>query len=218
MHGSATVGWLVTVLCAVTGGACLLRASGAGGMRRRAAESEALMGLGMAGMSLSGSLAVAVPPLVFVMLFGAVGAWELTLLRGTPEGRPAAVHHLHHVVGAAAMVYMALAMPTAHGGGASGHAHAGGAAAAGLPVLTGVLLAYFAVYVLWSGPRVLPSPAAAVAVCGGGAGPLSRDGAVCDRAVEDRAERFGAVRDLPGLAAACRLSMGTGMLAMLLML
>jgi hypothetical protein len=114
------------------------------------------------------------------------------------------------------MVYMAVAMPTAHGGGASVHAHTGAAAAAGLPVLTGVLLAYFAVYVLWAGPRVLPSPAQAVVAGGGGGrggtaggvGPLSRD----------RAARAVAVRDLPGLAAACRLSMGTGMLAMLLML
>uniref|UniRef100_UPI0015EF13D0 DUF5134 domain-containing protein n=1 Tax=Streptomyces albidus (ex Kaewkla and Franco 2022) TaxID=722709 RepID=UPI0015EF13D0 len=143
MHGSATVGWLLTALCAVTSGACLLRARGAGGMQRRTAGSEALMGLGMAVMALSGSVPVAVPSLAFVVPFGAVAVWELTLLRESGRCRRPAVHHVHHLVGALSMVYMALAMQGASGSG--GHIH-GGAAAAGLPLLTGVLLAYFAVY------------------------------------------------------------------------
>jgi hypothetical protein len=200
MHGSATVGWMLTALCAVTSGACLLRARGAGGMQRRTAGSEAFMGVAMAVMALSGSVPVAVPPLAFVVPFGAVAAWELALLRESSRAERPAVHHVHHLVGALAMVYMAVAMQAAHG--SSGHAHGTAVAAAGVPLLTGALLTYFAAYVLWAGLRLLPVPAEASA-SGAGAGPL-----------------WGgcAVRDLPALATACRLAMATGMLAMLLML
>ncbi|MGY0488361.1 DUF5134 domain-containing protein [Streptomyces sp. WG-D5] len=69
------------------------------------------------------------------------------------------------------------------------HAHHGGA---GSPALTGALLLYFAGYVLWSGARLVPVTA--------GAGPAVAGG-------------WG---DRPELARACRLSMGIGMLAMLL--
>lgn len=199
MHGSATVGWVLSALCVVTSGACLLRAWGAaGGMQRRTACGEALMGLSMAVMALSGSAPVAVPPLAFAVPFGALAAWELTLLR---RERRAAGHRLHHLVGALAMVYMAVAMQAAHGGAAAGHGHAG--PAAGVPVLTGVLLAYFAAYVLGSGLRLLPVPAEATAALAGGGGAA---GGAC------------AVRDMPAVITACRLAMGTGMLAMLLML
>ncbi|MER6027207.1 DUF5134 domain-containing protein [Streptomyces sp. NPDC001851] len=102
----------------------------------------------------------------------------------------AARHHLHHLVGAAAMAYMAAAMAAAPPG--AHHAHGG----TGVPVLTGTLLAYFTGYVLLAGARLVP---AAVAVAGAGGGPAG----------------WG---DRPELARACRLSMGIGMVAMLLTL
>ncbi|HEV7625178.1 MAG TPA: DUF5134 domain-containing protein [Streptomyces sp.] len=214
MHSSATVGWLLTALCAVTGGACLVRARGAGGMQRRTARSEALMGLGMAVMALSGSVPVAVPPLapmlVFVLLFAAVGAWELALLRESRQERRPALHHVHHLVGALAMVYMTVAAhapagpPSSTAGAVSGHAHGG--VSAGLPLLTGVLLAYFAVYVLRTGLRLLPGPAQALS------------GVPADTSSGGQTWGDCSAGDLPGLAAACRLAMGTGMLAMLMML
>jgi hypothetical protein len=102
-------------------------------------------------------------------------------------------HHLHHLVGAAAMVYMAAVMtasPTA------GHAHGG----SGVPLLTGGLLLYFAAYVLVSGVRLLPVAGAAGSTATGSTAAAS-------------APAWG---DRPELARACRLSMGIGMLAMLL--
>ncbi|MFI9781207.1 DUF5134 domain-containing protein [Streptomyces sp. NPDC051956] len=95
-------------------------------------------------------------------------------------------HHLHHLVGAFAMAYMAVAMAAAPGGHAG---HAG----AGAPLVTGLLLLYFTGYVLWSGARLVP-----VATATGGGPPASGWG------------------DRPELARACRLSMGIGMVAMLL--
>lgn len=70
----------------------------------------------------------------------------------------------------------------------AGHAHHGGSA--GTPALTALLLVYFAVYVLWAGARLVPAASGAPAGAAWG--------------------------DRPELARACRLSMGIGMLAMLL--
>jgi hypothetical protein len=252
MHGSATVGWLLTAVCAFVAGVCLLRAEGAGGMRRRTARSEALMGLGMAAMALPGSVAGALSPLVFLAVFGTVGVLELTRFReglrravpasgpgSGPCGGPASgagpgtdpedaehAHHLHHFVGALAMIYMALAMPGAHGA-AGGHGP-GGAAVSGVPLLTGVLLVYYAGYVLRTGLLLLPE--------GPGRDHAERDHV--ERVREDRDRVSGGPfrsdrgtggdlrphgggagpRDLPGLAPACRVAMATGMLAMLLTL
>ncbi|QPP09973.1 DUF5134 domain-containing protein [Streptomyces bathyalis] len=205
MHGSATVGWLLTALCAFVACVCLLRARGAGGMRRRTATSEALMGLGMAAMALPGSASAVLPPLVLLVLFGVVAVRELALLlearraplsSGPGHGRAEHVHHLHHLVGALAMIYMALAMPGTHGAAPGNHT---AAAASGLPLLTGALLIYYAVYVLRTGALLLPAPA-------GGALAAGAPGDAC------------AARERPELATACRVAMGTGMLAMLLML
>jgi hypothetical protein len=205
MHGSAAVGWLLTALCAFVAGVCLVRARGAGGIRRRTARSEALMGLGMAAMALSGSVSTALPPLVFLLLFGAVGAWELRLLRETGH-----VHHVHHLVGALAMIYMALAMPGSHAAAAG--AHAAGAAAAGLPLLTGALLAYYAGYVLRTGLLLLPAPA------GGEPDGAGANGRGTDAAAAAGADCAVHGHGVPGLTPACRVAMGTGMLTMLLML
>ncbi|MEV6113943.1 DUF5134 domain-containing protein [Streptomyces sp. NPDC052109] len=182
MHGPVSAAWLLVALCAATGAYCLLRMRSGVKEQRRAAGGEALMGFGMAVMAVPA--AVFAPPRwawpVYAAVFGAAALHALWAARATP-------HHLHHLVGACAMVYMAVAMaavpPGAH------HAHGG----AGVPLLTGVLLVYFAGYVLLAGARLVP---AAVTVAGASAG-------------------WG---DRPELARACRLSMGIGMVAMLLAL
>jgi len=125
-----------------------------------------------------------------------------------PHGAGLPGHRLHHTVGALAMVYMALAMMV---GTTGGHHHTGemaaGRMAGGVPHLTGALLAYFAVYVVRSGLRLVPMTDGAVdgtveePVDGAGAGP---PGAGPSRG--------------PELRHACRLSMGIGMFAMLLAL
>lgn len=196
MHSPATVGWLLVALCALTGASCLLRAKGARAAQRRAAGSEALMGFGMAVMAVPASAVRSAPPAALVALFAAAAAWEMWLVRQHRSATREAAHHLHHAVGALAMVYMALVMAGGESGG--GH-HSSAAATAGVPLLTGVLLAYFAVYVLRCGLRLLPAGT-------GGAGSPSAAPPGC------------AVRDEPGFALACRLAMGTGMIAMLVTL
>lgn len=211
MHGPWAVGWLLVAVCAVTGVSCLLRARGASGPRRRAAGSEAVMGFGMAAMALPPAVLGPLPPalltVAFSTLFATLAAVELAQSRtsagyrgrGHPRG-----HHLHHAVGALAMVYMTLAMAAP---GASGH-HG----AAGFAPLTGALLVYFAGYVLALGLRLVPSPAGAPA---GAVGAASAAG--WPHAVDAGARPSdGAREEPPVLAAACRLAMGTGMFAMLL--
>ncbi|GAA2402689.1 DUF5134 domain-containing protein [Streptomyces glaucosporus] len=182
------VGWLLVVLCGGVGAYCLLHMRGGTPGQRRTAAGEALMGFGMAVMALPASAAEPLPPRVFAAVFGAAAVRELVLARHAPA------HHLHHAVGALAMVHMALAM-------AAGSGHPGGhhAAPAWTPALTGVLLAYFACYVLRTGVRLVPSGAGGPAPGGG-----SAEGAAA-----------GVLR-LPEVAVACRLSMGLGMFAMLL--
>ncbi|MFJ8494310.1 DUF5134 domain-containing protein [Streptomyces sp. NPDC094038] len=180
MHGPASPGWLLVALCAATGAYCLLRMRSSVREQRRAAGGEALMGFGMAVMAVPAT--VFSPPgwawPLYAAVFGAAALRALWSARSSP-------HHLHHLVGAAAMVYMAVAMAAAPGG----HHHGG----SGVPLVTGVLLLYFTGYVLLSGARLVP-----VAVTAGTA-----------------ALRWG---DRPELAQACRLSMGIGMVAMLLAL
>ncbi|MFF9344637.1 DUF5134 domain-containing protein [Streptomyces sp. NPDC014773] len=194
MHGSALSGWLLVALCAASGAYCLLRMRACAGEERRAARAEAVMGFGMAAMALPA--AVLDPPswswAAYAALFGAVAAGDLFAARR--DG-----HRLHHAVGSLAMVYMALSMAPAAAGGAQGvhTAHGTGAAAAGgIPLLTGGLLLYYAVYVLRSGARLVPVvPHARAAAATGGGGP--------------------AWATRPELTLVCRLSMGLAMLAML---
>ncbi|GAA3837864.1 DUF5134 domain-containing protein [Streptomyces chiangmaiensis] len=184
MHGPASPGWLLVALCAATGAYCLLRMRSAVEEQRRAAGGEALMGFGMAVMAVPA--VVVTPPrwawIVYVVVFGGAAVRALWTVRRN-------AHHLHHLVGTFAMVYMAAAMATAPGH----HVHAGHG---GIAPLTGVLLFYFAGYVLWSGMRLVPVTAVATA---GGA----------------RSVGWG---DRPELARACRLSMALAMVAMLLTL
>ncbi|MFJ7150216.1 DUF5134 domain-containing protein [Streptomyces sp. NPDC100445] len=181
MHGPVSAAWLLVALCGATGTYCLLRLRSGVEEQRRAAGGEALMGFGMAVMAVPAT--VFTPPRwawpLYAAVFGAAALWALWTARG-------GLRHLHHLVGSAAMVYMAVAMagapPAAH------HAHGGG----GVPALTGALLLYFTGYVLLAGALLVPAAGAA-----GPAGPVS----------------WG---DRPELARACRLSMGIGMVAMLL--
>ncbi|WP_330468711.1 DUF5134 domain-containing protein [Streptomyces longwoodensis] len=194
MHGPASPGWLLVALCAVTGTYCLLRMRSGVEEQRRAAGGEALMGFGMAVMAVPA--AVFAPPgwawPAYAVVFGAAALRALWAARRS-------AHHLHHLVGTAAMIYMALTM-AASPAGAHGHVHG----ASGVPVLTGALLAYFTGYVLVTGARLIPVPAGAAVTAAPSAGG-GRTGV--------GAPRWG---DRPELARACRLSMGIGMLAMLL--
>ncbi|MET9802028.1 DUF5134 domain-containing protein [Streptomyces sp. NPDC006368] len=201
MHVPAMSGWLLVVLCGVTGAYCLARMRCCRAGQRITAGGEALMGLGMAAMALPAS-----PGWwpVYAAVFGAAS------LHAVWQARRGA-RHLHHLVGSLAMVYMAVAMAGAVGGMGGGAgagtvpgAHAGhggpgwampggvwGAVSGGVPLVTGALVAYYCVYVLRTGARLVPVAA--------GAGGVT-------------------VRGEPGPARACRVSMGTAMLAMLLTL
>ncbi|KUO05481.1 DUF5134 domain-containing protein [Streptomyces caeruleatus] len=151
MHGPASHGWLLVALCAATGAYCLLRMRSQVEEQRRAAGGEALMGFGMAAMAVPA--AVFTPPAWAWPVYAAVfGAAALHALWSAREG----AHHLHHLVGASAMVYMAVAMAAAPGG------H-GGHGDPGVPLVTGALLLYFTGYVLLSGVRLVPA-------AGGGGG------------------------------------------------
>ncbi|MEV0239720.1 DUF5134 domain-containing protein [Streptomyces sp. NPDC050674] len=184
MHGPASSGWLLVALCAATGAYCLARMRNGAEAQRSAAGGEALMGFGMAVMAVPTT--VFSPPSwawpAYAAVFGAAGVHALWASR-------AGAHHLHHLVGAAAMVYMSVVMA-----GSPGHTHTPGGS--GVPLLTGALLLYFAGYVLLTGVRLVPVAAVAG---GGGGGPAG----------------WG---DRPELARACRLSMGIAMVTMLLTL
>ncbi|AZM51909.1 DUF5134 domain-containing protein [Streptomyces sp. WAC 01529] len=188
MHGPAQAAWLLVALCAATGAYCLLRMRSRIEEQRRTAGGEALMGFGMAVMAVPAAV-IALPRWAWLGYAAVFGAAALHALWTARANR----HHLHHLVGACAMVYMSLAMITTPGA----HAGHGGA---GLPVLTGALLLYFAGYVLWSGARLAPAGTVAAGRGGSGGPPALGWG------------------DRPELALACRLSMGIGMLAMLLTL
>ncbi len=190
MHGPASPGWLLVALCAATGMYCLLRMRSTVEEQRRAAGGEALMGFGMAAMAVPA--VVLTPPrwawLVYAAVFGTAALRALWDARTGP-------HHLHHLMGAFAMAYMAGAMATA-----PGHRH--GSGGSGVPPLTTALLLYFTGYVLLSGVRLLSVPVLAV-------------GGVSGSGTESGALGWG---DRPELARACRLSMGIAMVAMLLTL
>jgi peptidoglycan/LPS O-acetylase OafA/YrhL len=154
VHGPASSGWLLVALCAATGVYCLLRMRSSVEEQRRAAGGEALMGFGMAVMAVPA--AVFTPPSwawpAYAVVFGAGALHALWAARTD-------AHHLHHLVGAAAMVYMAVVMAAS-----PGHTHGHGDS--GEPLVTGALLLYFAGYVLLTGVRLVPVPAMAT---GGGA-------------------------------------------------
>lgn len=231
MHGPATAGWLVVALCVAAGTYCLIRLRGATGEGRGTAGDEALMGFGMAAMAVPA--AALTPPrwvwLVYAAVFGVAALRALGPARRTSR-------HLHHLVGILAMVYMAVAMALLPGGTHGAHS------AGGTPLATGVLLIYYAGYVLWTGARLLPLQTVTVPGGGGpmGAGAADRagggvvggapgdvrvtgavTGVVTDAVTATETDTDtvdGVCADRPELALACRLSMGIAMLAMLLTL
>lgn len=152
MHLPASPGWLLVALCVATGAYCLLRMRSDVEEQRRSAGGEALMGFGMAAMAVPA--AVFTPPgwtwPVYAVVFGAAALRALWAARAN-------THHLHHLVGASAMVYMAVTMAASPGHGTSG-----------VPLLTGVLLLYFTGYVLLTGVRLVPVAAGLVPVAAGG--------------------------------------------------
>ncbi|NBM14728.1 DUF5134 domain-containing protein, partial [Streptomyces sp. GC420] len=156
MHGPAMAGWLLVGVCAATGSYCLLRMRAGDRGQRAQARGEALMGFAMAAMAVP--TAVLSPPpwawIPYAVVFGATAVREAWLVRGGG-------HHLHHLVGSLAMVYMAVAMAAGAPGAHSGH---GGS---GVPLMTGALLAYYAVFVLRSGSQLLPAGTAAATVRSG---------------------------------------------------
>lgn len=206
VHGPVTTGWLLVALCAAAGAYCVLRMGSDVEEQRRAAAGEAVMGFGMAAMAVP---AAALPRWVwpvYAAVFAAAASHSLW------AAARSGAHHLHHAVGSLAMVYMAVAM-TAAPAGHVGHG------VTGLPALTGVLLVYFAGYVLVSGARLLPAgPSGSVARPGvpgavGAVGSSSSSAPARSPAPAVAALRWG---DRPELARACRLGMGIAMLAMLL--
>ncbi|MFE2728642.1 DUF5134 domain-containing protein [Kitasatospora sp. NPDC059327] len=161
MHGPVLVSWLLAALTATSGAYCLSRlgrgpcAADAGAGRLHAYESdaaEALMGLGMAAMAVTGA---AVPAALWAWLFGLPA---LVFLLAAAHGRTGRAHRLHHAIGGLAMTYMALVMAAAP---AHGHHHG---ASAGAPLLTGALLLYFGGYTLWAGTHLLAAPGGQVTV------------------------------------------------------
>lgn len=196
MHGPATSlspssavsAWLLVLLCAVSGAYCLLRSGRSGG--GPAAAGDAVMGFGMALMAVPlGAGGGWQAPLLGAVFCGAAlhAAW---LLRG-------GLHHAHHLIGSLTMVYMALATGSGAGPG-QGHDHGQGV---GLPLLTGLLLVYYAGYVLLGGARLVT-----VGGAGAAAGPV---GIAAHPAVTTGPAE---------VIRACRLTMAMGMLAMLLMM
>ncbi|WP_175407443.1 DUF5134 domain-containing protein [Streptomyces sp. TRM64462] len=185
MRGPVVSGWLLVVLCGAAGAYCLWRAvrmrrCGADGERREAG-GEAVMAFGMAAMGVPA--AVVAPPdwswVVYAAVFGTAA------LRAAGGLRRGGGRHAHHLVGSLAMVYMAVPLAggaAAAGAGAGDHAGHLGHAGGGLPLVTGALLAYYAVWVLLAGVRLVPS---------------------------------GTARTGSEMVGACRLVMGTAMLAML---
>ncbi|MEW2549096.1 DUF5134 domain-containing protein [Streptomyces sp. NPDC047002] len=201
MHAPSVVGWLLVAVCAGSGAYCVLRARSVSPTGRATARGEALMGFGMAAMAVPAA-ALAPPGWVWTGYAALFGAGALAAASGAAVRRGLTGHHLHHLLGMAAMAYMAWAMAAAPAGGAATDGMAG-MASAGAPAVTGVLLLYFAGYVLWAGARLLPGTVAAGPA--GGQGPV--DGGP--------GPRWG---ERPELALACRLSMATAMVAMLLTL
>ncbi|MFF9914214.1 DUF5134 domain-containing protein [Streptomyces sp. NPDC013457] len=198
MHGPALSAWLMLTLCGASGAYCLLRARRCAGEERRTAAGEAVMGFGMAAMALPA--AVVTPPAWWWSVYAAVfGAAAVHALMSVRRGG----HHLHHLVGSLAMVYMAWPVQgAAHGAHGSG----GGGSA---PAVTAALLLYYVAYVLRSGARLVPvaasmgtpavaSATASTALSAGGPAPA------------------WVVR--PEFTLVCRLSMALAMLAMLVAL
>ncbi|MFD3553244.1 DUF5134 domain-containing protein [Streptomyces goshikiensis] len=178
--------WLLVLLCAVSGAYCLGRVRRSGGAAAREAGGEALMGFGMAVMAVPAGFGEGWRAPVLGVVFGGAALHAGWLLRG-------GIHHAHHLVGSLSMVYMAFAPGAGHGAG-------------GLPLVTGTLLLYYAGYVVLGGSRLVTAGAAGVTGVTGRVPPAGDGQDGHDSQDGGSAE----------VIRACRLAMGTGMLAMLL--
>ncbi|MCX4524532.1 MULTISPECIES: DUF5134 domain-containing protein [unclassified Streptomyces] len=196
---AAVSSWLLVLVCAVSGAYCLGRVRRSGGAAPWEAGPEALMGFGMAVMAVPLGTGEGWRAPVFGVVFGVVfcaaalhAGW---LLRG-------GIHHAHHLVGSLAMVYMALVPAAGHGSGG----HGPGGHGAGLPLVTGTLLLYYAGYVVLGGARL---------VTAGGAATAPHPDTPHPGTPHPDTPRPGTPDAPAEMIRACRLAMGTGMLAML---
>jgi hypothetical protein len=130
---------------------------------RGADASHGLMSLGMAAMFWPWGNPV--PALYWQVLFSIIAAWfAVRLLRGgaqsvvIPQPDPDRAADLHHLLGSLAMVYMLAGIP-------GGHHMAHGIA---LPVLAWAFVAYFLVFAVWLGARLV-TPVNTVAATATGA-------------------------------------------------
>lgn len=122
--------------------------------------SEALMGLGAALMTLQGAWGTHTPPVLWAAVYGAATLSSLSVMAFVPGRLHAGPRsrRLHDAIGHLSMVYMGLAMS-----GSAAHSmadpqltttHPGG-----IPLITGVLLAYFGGHAIWTGHQIVsPSP------------------------------------------------------------
>ncbi|WP_405775293.1 DUF5134 domain-containing protein [Streptomyces sp. NBC_01538] len=191
MRVSAEVGWLMSGLMAVVGIICLARLVRGGlGVPRREREldaSEVVKSLGMAVMALPCGAGRSVPEQVWVAVYGGAALWSAAAALRSAEHRG---HRLHHGVGHAAMVYMAVAMAAPM----ASMSHMG--PPPGLPWLTMGLLLFFAGSALVAGARLVGASA------GGRADP-------------GRPAAAGLLWG-PEVPRACRIALGLGMVTMLL--
>jgi hypothetical protein len=143
---------------------------------RSADASHGVMSLGMAAMFMPWGNPV--PALYWQVLFSVIAAWfAVRLLRRAVQpvalGQPGPdrAADLHHVLGSLAMMYMLTPSP-------EGHHMTHGMAMAGpgiaLPVLAWAFVAYFLVFAVWLGARLITSvstvaaPATGAALLGDG--------------------------------------------------
>ncbi|MBF9070185.1 DUF5134 domain-containing protein [Streptacidiphilus fuscans] len=197
MQDAGVLGWLLVLLCGGTGLYCAARfclRRSAPRADRAADGTEAVMGLGMAAMAAG----LTAPTGLWVAVYGSAALLSLGAVLLVSGHR---LHHGYHVLGHAAMVYMAVAMS----GGAVGSGDIGsgdmagmagmtgmaGAPPRGLPVLTGTLLVAFLAVSLVAGLR-LTAPATG--------------------------HRSRSLFTAPALPDACRVVMGLSMATMLVLL
>ncbi|WP_042382965.1 DUF5134 domain-containing protein [Streptacidiphilus melanogenes] len=189
MGGAQVIAWLLVLLCGGAGSYCAVRLCvrhAAPPAHRAADATEAVMGLGMAVMAAG----LTTPTGVGVAVYGSAALASL-VLGALATGHRA--HHLYHLVGHGAMVYMTVVTAAApHGmarmGGMDGM---GGTPVRGIPLLTGVLLLACVAVSVTAGLRLI-APAAGPAL--GATRPLWR---------------------APALPDACRIVMGLSMAVML---
>ncbi|WP_327312881.1 DUF5134 domain-containing protein [Streptomyces sp. NBC_01235] len=157
-------------------------------LRMRSGVEEQRRAAGGEALMGFGMAAMAVPPAAFTPPAWAWPVYAAVFGAAALRALWAARASVHHLHHLVGTGAMAYMAAVMAASPSPAHAHAPGGS--GVPLLTGTLLLYFTGYVLLSGVRLLPVAGAAGAAV--------------------------AWSDRPEVARACRLSMGIGMLAMLL--